>query len=104
MKFDEFKADLLKKMLSKLELSTAGNKVDLLQRLTEQFKLSSLDFDTHEFEDTEDLQSSIKATTSIMNLNSMFAIRMQKVKENSKKMGEKFTETSAELKEARLNK
>lgn len=75
--------DQLKKELSKFELPTAGNRAELQKRFIEKFKRHGLDIDTYEFEEKKGLEFSTQATTSTMNLNSMFAMMMKKMKKKT---------------------
>ncbi|GBP03217.1 hypothetical protein EVAR_73172_1 [Eumeta japonica] len=50
MKFDEL-SGTAKKELAKLNLPTAGNKVELQKRLMKEFKRHGQDTDSHDFDD-----------------------------------------------------
>ncbi|GBP02816.1 hypothetical protein EVAR_71250_1, partial [Eumeta japonica] len=60
MKFDELKVEQLKKKLAKLDLPTAGNKVELQKRLMEEFKRLGQDIDSHDFDEKDELQMSVR--------------------------------------------
>ena len=79
MKLTALRVGRLKRELGKQELPTTGTKNELQRRLMEQLQLQGIDIEFYDFEDEEERELQVLASSSGVDINSLLAAMIERM-------------------------